>query len=155
MILSEVMTAEVKVCRETDSILECAQMMADFSIGFLPVVNEEGALTGTVTDRDITLRAVAKGLDLNDPVKAITSDHPIHLEAGDTLEEAERLMMEGHIRRIVVVDEQKHPIGVVSASDVVRHEQDSAKIKHLYSRVCEPTGQERTVEQFAGMACCD
>ena len=144
MTLSEVMTPEAKVCRETDSIIECAQIMADFGVGFLPVVNDEGELVGTVTDRDITLRAVAKGMDL---------EGPIHLQEGDSLAQAEELMMEGHIRRIVVVDDSKHPVGVVSLSDIVRNEDDS-KAREVYETVAEPIEQERTVEQFAGMGCC-
>jgi len=153
MTLSEVMTPEAKVCRETDAIIECAQIMADFGVGFLPVVNDEGELVGTVTDRDITLRAVAKGMYLEGPIGEIMSDKPIHLQEGDSLAQAEELMMEGHIRRIVVVDDSKHPVGVVSLSDIVRNEDDS-RAREVYETVAEPIEQERTVEQFAGMGCC-
>ena len=154
MILSEVMTPNPKTCSLEDSIESCASLMADANVGFLPVVNDYGTLAGTITDRDIVIRAVAHGKSLDTRVQEIYSDNPVHLNRGDTLAEAEDLMMEAHIRRLVVIDEDKKPIGVVSVSDIGRFEKDLDRVAGVFRAILEPMPEGRTIERLVGSMCC-
>ncbi|NQT20801.1 MAG: CBS domain-containing protein [Planctomycetes bacterium] len=154
MILSEVMTPNPKTCSLDDSVQICAKLMSDANLGFLPVVDDYGTLAGVITDRDIAIRAVAQGKNPETRVRFVYSDNPLHLEEADTLAQAEDLMMEAHVRRIVIIDEEKKPIGVVSASDVCRCEKDLERMARVFGTICEPTVEGRTVERFVGSSCC-
>jgi len=154
MILSEVMTPDPKTCSEEDSIRDCARIMADHNVGFLPVVNELGRLVGVITDRDITTRATAIGISGDAKVGDICSDNPVHMEPTDTLERAEDLLMDAHIRRLVVVDKEKRPVGVVSLCDVGRFDEDADRVTDVFATVLEPMPQSRTVADLVGSPCC-
>lgn len=60
MNVSEVMTRDVKIASPEDTLQHAAQMMEDIDAGVLPIA-EKDRLVGILTDRDITLRAVARG----------------------------------------------------------------------------------------------
>lgn len=154
MILSEVMTPNPKTCSLDDSIQSCAKLMSDANLGFLPVVDEYGMLEGVITDRDIAMRATAQGKGPETRVRFVQSDNPLHLEKEDSLAQAEDLMMEGHVRRIVIIDEERKPIGVVSTSDICRCEKDLERMADVFGTICEPTAEGRTVERFVGSSCC-
>ena len=154
MSLGDMMEHNIKTCRADDTLRACAKMMMDNRIGFLPVVDNKGILIGTITDRDIVLRAVAAGKNADSKVRDFFSDNPVHLHASDDIAEAENVMMQGHIRRLVIVDDQKKPIGVVSISDIVMHEKDFERLHDVLCKVFERTPQERTVEELVGSACC-
>ena len=77
---------------------------------------------GVITDRDVTVRAVAKGLDLEGTTAAMVMTSPaITCLASADLREAERLMAEGRKSRIAVVDVEGALVGVVSLADLVEH----------------------------------
>jgi len=154
MILSEVMTPDPIMCRLDDSIQDAARLMADHNLGFLPVVDEYGTLVGTITDRDIVIRGTARCEPLHTRIREIYSDNPIHLSPEDTLAQAEDLMMDAHIRRLVVVDNDKKPIGVVSLSDIGRFDKDLRRVANVFAAILEPMPQGRTIEGLIGSSCC-
>ena len=154
MNLGDIMSRDVCVCRANNTIRDCAKMMSDHKVGFLPVVDDKGFLIGTLTDRDIVLRAVAQGKGPDSTVEDFMSRDPVHLHADSTLTEAESIMMQGHIRRLVVVDDRKKPIGIVSISDIAMHEPDANRLKEMFRTIMEHIPQERTVEEFVGTPCC-
>ena len=154
MSLSEVMTPDPITCRLEDSIQDCARLMADHNLGFLPVVDEYGTLVGTITDRDIVIRSAARGEPLTTRIQEIYSDNPIHLSPEDTLAQAEDLMMDAHIRRLVAVDDEKKPVGVLSLSDIGRFDKDLRRVGNVFAAVLEPMPQGRTIEGLIGSACC-
>ena len=61
MKLSEIMTRDVLIIQPDDSLQTAARMMRDRNIGFLPVCDGEN-LIGVLSDRDITIRALAEGM---------------------------------------------------------------------------------------------
>src|SRR2546427_11162195 len=67
----EIMTKNPATVKINTPIQEVARIMAEKDIGFIPIVDDSGRAIGTVTDRDITIRVVAKGLD---PKSAKLSD---------------------------------------------------------------------------------
>ena len=118
MQIREIMTRNVETASPLASLQEAAKKMQKRDIGFLPVMSE-GVLVGVITDRDITIRAVARGLDPSRTLveKAMTSDAVVLPENSD-LEDAADLMEERDIRRLVVTDENEQPVGVVSKDRV-------------------------------------
>ena len=154
MRVGELMTHNPKTCKMDDTIQSVARVMAEGNFGFMPVVDNEGRLIGTVTDRDIVVRATAAGMDQMTPVREVFSDMPVHVSENDPLSKAEELMMDAHIRRLVVIDDGKRPIGVVSASDITRHETDAERLRDLFCTVLEPIPYERTVGELVGSESC-
>jgi CBS domain-containing protein len=124
MRVEEVMSSSVKCCRESDSVLECARMMKDGSIGFVPVCSEDGKPIGAVTDRDLVLRVIAERRSADDPISAFITRDVIACRVGDDVKEAERLMREHRRSRIMVCDEGGRLAGVISLQDLAEMESD-------------------------------
>lgn len=110
----------------TDSLQSAAQLMQAQNCGALPV-GEDGQLIGILTDRDITIRAVAQGWSPSDTqvqqvmtgeVDFIVEDYPV--------EEAARYMSELQVRRLPVVDRSHRLVGIVSLGDVAINEENAA-----------------------------
>jgi len=153
MKLGDIMSRDVRTCTMSSSIGDCAKMMEEFKIGFLPVVDDNGVLVGTLTDRDIVRRAVAAGKGPDAKVEDIYSDEPVHLHSEGTLSDAEDAMMHGRIRRLVIIDDEKKPIGIISLAEIVRNEADPKRLKEVLESILEPMREERTVEALAGTPC--
>ena len=110
-------------------------------IGSLPVV-EEGRLLAVLTDRDIVVRAVAEGVDLNVTlVGDIASREPVTVGPEDDLDEALRLMARHQVRRLPVVDEQRL-VGVLAQADVAT-EAKASKTGEVVEEISQPSGSER------------
>ena len=138
MELKKIMTQGVEVISADATVREAAQKMKSFDIGILPVV-EDGQLVGVVTDRDIVLRVIAQGLD---PGKtrvhdAMTSSVIYCFEDQD-VEEAARTMMDNQIRRLLILNRNKQPIGMVSLGDISVHTQDEKLAGQILRHVSEP-----------------
>ncbi len=78
MKLSEIMTRDVVVLQPDDSLRSAAKKMRDRNIGFLPVCDGED-LIGVISDRDITIRALADGMDVNIMLGRDLMTSPAHL----------------------------------------------------------------------------
>jgi len=118
MKVSELMTPEVEVIRPEDTLHTAAQMMADLDVGALPV-GEKDRLVGMISDRDITVRAVANG---RDPDKTLVRDAMSEqirycFEDDDTAEVANK-MGQWQIRRLPVLNRDKRLVGIVSLGDL-------------------------------------
>jgi CBS domain-containing protein len=115
----EAMTPDVVSVPPEASIQEAAQLMRQLDIGPLPVC-DDGRLVGMLTDRDITLRATAEGRDPHQtPVIDVMTPEVICCFENDEVEQAALLMQEAQLRRLVVINEERKPVGVVSLSDIV------------------------------------
>ena len=78
--------------------------MDDLDVGSLPVC-DNGQLVGVITDRDITIRAIAKGSDpANTMVREIMTSEVLSCFENDDVEEAARIMQENQVRRILVLN---------------------------------------------------
>jgi CBS domain-containing protein len=101
-------------------VREAAQKMRTADVGAL-VVQEDGKPYGIVTDRDIAIRAVAEGLNPESaPVGSICSKELTTVSPDDDIDSALKLMREKALRRVLVVDYEKAPIGIVSLGDLAR-----------------------------------
>jgi CBS domain-containing protein len=144
MLLKELMTPNVEIIPEDATIREAAERMADLDVGFLPVGDSESGLSGVITDRDITIRAVARGLDpeVTRVLDVMTNDAEFCCEDDDA-EDAARLMQEKKIRRVLVCDRKKRPVGVVSLGDLAVHTDEMELSAEALERISEPAMPER------------
>ena len=119
MKIRQLMTAEVEVIKPGDTLHTAARMMADLDAGALPV-GEHDRLVGMITDRDITVRAVAQGKDAEKTAvrEAMSAEIRCCFEDDDT-EEVAHKMGRWRIRRLPVLNRNKRLVGIVSLGDLV------------------------------------
>jgi CBS domain-containing protein len=114
----DVMTDRPRCVTLETPISEVAQLMESEDIGSLPVL-EGDQLAGMVTDRDIVLRAIAKGKDPRGmPVREVASRELVTVYAEDDLSSALKKMASEQVRRLPVVDEDNRLVGVLAQADV-------------------------------------
>ena len=136
MKISEIMSRNVEVARPDDSIQTVAQRMAELDVGSLPVCDGETIL-GMVTDRDITIRATAKGLGGDTSVtQVMTSDVEYAFEADDLQEVAEK-MARKQIRRLPVVSRDKKLVGILAIADIAREDKDK-RVGDTMEKISQP-----------------
>src|SRR5262245_56034588 len=93
MRLDECMTRGVECTRLDATVQEAARMMRDLDVGTLPVCGEDDRPVGMVTDRDITVRAVANGQDpTTTRVQDVMTSGVVYCYEDQDLDEAARLM---------------------------------------------------------------
>ena len=90
-------------------------------MGFLPV-GENDRLQGTVTDRDIVVRAISKGKDPQDTsIREIMTEELVYCTEDQDVDEVARTMGEKQVRRLPVIDSDKRLVGVVTIGDMAQH----------------------------------
>ena len=116
--IREVMTAQPRTVSVSSSLQDAAQVMAEDAIGNVIVDDAVGRVAGIVTDRDLAIRAVARGLDptLATVDQLFTADITT-LAPTDTVHDAMERMRENDVRRLPVVEDGK-AIGIVSLGDI-------------------------------------
>lgn len=117
MQLREVMTAGVITARADADLLSVAQLMRDHSVGSVVICDHGGEPAAMVTDRDLTVRALAEQRPLEDPIGEHASRPLVTGEPEMDLEEAAALMVRHRIRRLPVVEEGEL-VGIVTLDDI-------------------------------------
>jgi CBS domain-containing protein len=118
MVIKDIMMCSVETIEPDESICEAAARMAAQNIGFLPVW-QDGALLGVITDRDIVVRAVARGFDPEQTiVEEVMTSTVVSLPESSDIEDASELMESRHVRRLVVTDDKDMPVGIVSRDKI-------------------------------------
>ena len=126
MKVSEVMTHDVKIASPQDSLRDAARMMEGIDAGALPV-GENDRLVGMLTDRDITLRAVARGKSPDEcTVREVMSSDIKYVFEDETVENAAKNMGDLQMRRLPVLDRKKRLVGIISLGDLALKKTDSA-----------------------------
>lgn len=124
MLVREVMSKTPLYLPPTATLKEAATKMRDFDFGFIPV-GEDDKLIGIVTDRDIAIRAVAKGLDPKlTRVKQILTKRILYCYEDEKLEKAAKSMEKQQVHRLIVLDRSKRMVGVITTGDVARKAHD-------------------------------
>lgn len=115
--VQEVMTRDVVTVQSDWTVADAARLMLEHDVGDVVVLGEDG-MCGIVTDRDITVRAVAHGRDpAATKVSDVSSGDLVALSPTETIDEALRLMRSKSVHRLPVV-EKGRPIGMVSLGDL-------------------------------------
>jgi len=114
--LKELMTRDVKVISPDMAIGDAAKMMRDGNFGMMPVV-EDDRMIGTISDRDIAIRAVAEGKDCSSKVRDVMSEGIAWAYEDESVEQAATIMSERQVRRLPVVNRDKRLVGIVALGD--------------------------------------
>ena len=121
MQVNEVMTRDPEVCTPDTDLVYVARMMADRSVGVIPVVKDTEGMQpiGIVTDRDIVIRAVAKNQNPDDLRASDVMSTDICCARPDMdLRECLELMERHEIRRIPVINDEGRICGIVAQKDL-------------------------------------
>ena len=122
----EVMTGNVKMIPSSTTLQVAAELMRQMNIGILPIA-ENGKLVGTLTDRDIAIRAVATGADpKSTPARDVMSREVISCYEEQDARDVARVMGENKVRRVVVVNRLNEAVGLVSVDDLALHPETRA-----------------------------
>ncbi|OJY60850.1 MAG: inosine-5-monophosphate dehydrogenase [Sphingobium sp. 66-54] len=117
MRVNECMNPDVRVAGPDNTMQSAAQIMADLDAGFLPVADHE-RLIGIVTDRDIAIRGVAAGKPPETSIREVMSPEVKYCFQDDEVEDVLDNMGDIQLRRLPVLDADKHLVGIVSLSDL-------------------------------------
>lgn len=118
MKIKEIMTSPTRCISPLMPISEAARVLRDLDIGALPVC-EDDRLVGMITDRDITIRAVAEGSPSDTTsVRDVMSPGIVSVLEDQDVAEAAQIMEERQIRRLPVINRDKRLVGIVSLADI-------------------------------------
>jgi len=138
MNVAEVMTRNPEVIRPDTIIKQAAETMKKLDVGLLPVCDGE-RLVGMLSDRDITIRGTAAGLD---PAKTraeqIMTREVAYCLDDKEIKEAVRIMEEKQIRRLPIVNHEKKLVGVVSLGDIAVRTGNQRLAGKVVREVSEP-----------------
>lgn len=118
MLAKDIMSKKPEFLPPTATLKQASDQMRTHDYGFIPV-GENDRLIGTVTDRDITIRAVAEGRDCNKTtLKDVMTKGIQYCYETDTVEKAAQTMEKLQIRRLVVLNKDKRLTGIISLGDI-------------------------------------
>jgi CBS domain-containing protein len=141
-IVADLMTRDPISIGPYDTVQRAAQLMDELNVGALPVCRGQ-QLLGIVTDRDITVRATAAGLDpAATEVDLVMSTRVRCCSQRQTAAEVLRVMSTVQIRRLPVVDESNQLLGMVSLGDIAAHQAEG--VQDTLRRISTPAAPDRT-----------
>ena len=137
---NEVMTKNPLCCLPEDLVTKAAGLMKSENIGSIPVVENEQTkkLVGIVTDRDLTLKILADGLNAKSTkVDAVMTRKVVTCRAEDDLQKALDAMAENQLRRIPVVDGDHKIVGIIAQADVATRVDQPQKTAEMVKEISQ------------------
>ncbi len=137
---NEVMTKNPLCCLPEDLVTKAAGLMKSENIGSIPVIENEPTkkLVGIVTDRDLTLKILAEGLDAKSTkVEAVMTRKVVTCHAEDDLQKALDAMAEHQLRRIPVVDGDNKIVGIIAQADVATRVDQPQKTAEMVKEISQ------------------
>ena len=136
--LKDLMSRDVRIISPDLTIADAARKMRDGDFGMMPV-GEDGRLIGTISDRDMVIRAVAEGKDAGTQVRDVMSEGVAWAYEDDSVEEAAKIMSERQVRRLPVVDHNKRLVGIVALGDFAVESSEIQPVAQALSEISKPT----------------
>lgn len=126
MKVQEVMTTKVESIVSTTTLRTAARKLSDLGVGALPVV-DDGKLVGIVTDRDVSVFAIAMGRDpQSTEIAKVMTKEVFTCNQDQDIAEAAKIMEDHQIRRLAVTDGGDAVTGFLSVDDLARVSRDLA-----------------------------
>jgi CBS domain-containing protein len=121
-----------------DSVRHAAEVMQRCDVGALPV-RALGHWVGMVTDRDLALRAVARGLNPEmATIRQVMTPDLVYCFAEQPLREAVETMLRNTIRRLAVLDSDLELIGMLSVDDLASATPHSDLVAQVLAHIAPP-----------------
>ena len=128
----QVMWTLVFKCDEQMTVAQCAQLMRDEELGFMPVLDANRAVVGVVTDRDLAVRVLAQALPPTTKVSEVMTRGPfLTCLPEDDLHELEQRMAQSKKSRALVNEPDGSLRGVISLSDIAQQEPSATRTGRL------------------------
>jgi len=122
----EIMKRAVECVTAKDSVQLAARKMRDDNIGFLPVCEDGAKVVGTITDRDLAVRACADDKSASKTrIGDVMTREVVACRPSDDISRAQELMSKHHKSRMLCIDEGGKLVGVISLSDIAQHQADA------------------------------
>jgi CBS domain-containing protein len=137
---NEVMTKNPVCCLPDDLVVKAAGLMQGGNIGSIPVIEnaQTQKLVGIVTDRDLALKIVARGLDAKTTkVEAVMTRKVVTCLSGDDLQKVLDAMSKHQLRRIPVVDKDNKLVGIISQADVATRVNQPEKMAEMVKEISQ------------------
>ena len=126
MKVADCMSRDVQTVKPDQPIREAAQFMLRADAGSMPVL-EGDRLVGIVTDRDIAVRAVARGRGPDTPVREAMTEELLVCYEDEEIEEVAMKMSDAQVRRFPVLSrDTDRLVGIVSLGDLSRSDESEA-----------------------------
>ena len=135
--LKDLMSRDVKVISPDMTIGDAARKMREGDFGMMPV-GENDRMIGTISDRDIAIRAIAEGKDAGTKVRDVMSDGIVWAYEDDSVEQAAKIMSERQVRRLPVVDRDKRLVGIVALGDLAVKSSEIRPTAQALSEISKP-----------------
>ena len=117
--IAEVMTQRPRAVTPQTTVREAARLMEEEDVGSLPVVDEGARLIGIVTDRDVAVRVVGRGLDSEKTVVGdVASRDVVALTPDHELDDALKVMAREQVRRVPIVVRENQLVGMLAQADI-------------------------------------
>ena len=117
----DVMTPDAQCVGENETLLDAAKKLADRGFGAMPICGEDNRLKGMLTDRDIVVKALARGKDpASTRAGELGEGKPVTTGADDSIQEALKTMAQYKVRRLPVIDGHDL-VGMISQADIARN----------------------------------
>ena len=137
MKVSDVMSSVFTIVPPETTLQAAAQMMRDGDFGYL-AVGEGDQLQGTLTDRDLVIRALADAKSADTPIADILTRGVVTCHKDDDVKAAADLMRQRQIRRLAVLDSAQRLVGVISVGDIARATDDNKLTGKIETAVAQP-----------------
>ena len=122
MLIREFYQGKIVMVNESAKLVEVASVMAQKDVGFVVVTRAETSVpVGVITDRDLVIRGVSKGLNFETTVGAIMTKTIFTVESNQTLTEAVDIINKNKIRRLLVLDHAGNAWSVISSDDILSY----------------------------------
>lgn len=145
--VGDVMTKQVIYLSAETPLDEAAQAMRDVDIGDV-VVTDGASIIGMVTDRDIVVRAVAERKNVaSTTIGSITTREVVMIEQSSSAADAAILMRDRRVRRVLVCDADRQPVGIVSLGDLAMRMDPSSP--HDETSEQPPNNEKQNANPFA------
>ena len=142
--VKDVMTARPRSVTPDTTLSQVAELMESEDVGAIPVV-EGDRVVGMVTDRDIVVRAIARGRDPRETrVSEIASQELVTVDPEQDLSDALKLMARYQVRRLAVTDQDNRLLGVVSQADIALEAKEK-QTGEMVEEISKPPEGPRTV----------
>ena len=137
-----IMTKDLVTATSENTVVEVARLMKTEDIGPVLIVDNEQSrtLVGILTDRDIVLKVITEGKDVNTTrVGEVMSKKLVTCRADDDVDIAMKAMAQYQLRRIPVVEENMRLVGIISQADLATRVNEPEKTGEMVKEISEET----------------
>ena len=136
-LVKDLMSRDVKVISPDMTISDAAKKMRDGDFGMLPV-GEDDRMVGTISDRDIAIRAVAEDKEGSTMVRDVMSEGIVWVYEDDSVEQVATIMSKNQVRRLPVVSRDKRLVGIVALCDFAVESSEIQAAAKALSEISKP-----------------